>query len=205
MTQLALTFDDGPSDWTPEVVRILNEHDARAAFFVIGEWAAQRPDLVRELAARGHDVGNHTYTHVPQGDLCDLSDEEIEDELRRTNAAIEAALGRPPRLFRAPAFGKDERVLEVVRRLGLVDVDCDVNPEDWRSGLDAAAIVKHVLANAAPRAIVDLHDGYPPYWGRARRDCTPTVEALRILLPELRGRGYEVVSVSELLSAAPPA
>ena len=201
MTQLALTFDDGPSDWTPAILDLLAEHDARATFFVIGEWAAERPDVVRRMVELGHEVGNHTYTHVPEGDLRDLDDGRIEDELTRASGAIEAAAGRPPRFFRAPAFKKDERVLRVVERLGLVDVGCSVNPEDWRSDVDAEAIAAHVLRGAAPGAIVDLHDGFPPYWGEARRDCTPTVEALREVVPALHDEDYELVTVAELFSA----
>ena len=201
MTQLALTFDDGPSDWTPAILELLAEHEARASFFVIGEWVVELPEVVRRMVELGHEVGNHTYTHVPDGDLRDLDDGQIEDEVTRTSAAIEAAVGRPPRLFRAPAFKKDERVLRVVERLGLVDVGCSVNPEDWRVDLGADAIAEHVLRGAAPGAIVDLHDGYPPYWGQARRDCTPTVEALRKVVPALRREGYELVTVSELFGA----
>ncbi|MDQ2984185.1 MAG: polysaccharide deacetylase family protein [Actinomycetota bacterium] len=200
MKRIALTFDDGPSDWTPEILRLLGEHDARATFFVLGEWVARRPALTREIAEAGHDLGNHTFTHA---DLPDLDDDAIEDELARTSAAIAAATGNGPRLFRAPAFRKDARVLDVVARVGLVDVGCSVNPEDWRAERTADAIVDSVLAGAQPRAIVDLHDGFPPYWSQARRDCGPTVEAVRRLVPELQRQGYELVTVTELLSAVP--
>ncbi len=168
---------------------------------MIGEWVERRPDLVRQIRAAGHDVGNHTYTHA---DLPDLADAEVASELERTAATVERVLGDRPRLFRAPGFKKDGRVLEIVARMGLVDVGCDVNPEDWRNDLSAEEIARRVLANVGPRSIVDLHDGFPPYWPLARRDCTPTVLALERLVPELQRRGYRLVSLTELLASVAP-
>ncbi len=199
MKPLALTFDDGPSAWTPLVLDLLREADLRATFFVIGARVRERPDEVRRIAAEGHELGSHTLTH-PR--LTEVSDEEARAEILGGVEALEEVLGERPRLFRAPGFHADERELALVSALGLEAVFADVDPEDWRPGKDSHTIFRLVLDGLRPGAIVDLHDGYPPPPTSSRDDCTPTVEALDHLLPCLRAKGYELVTVSELLAAA---
>ena len=195
MKRAALTFDDGPSRWTPLVLDLLREHDARATFFVIGERVRERPDDVRRIAAEGHELGSHTLTH-PR--LTEIPDDEVRAEISGGVQAAQEVIGRRLPLFRAPGFHADERVLEIVSELELVAVFADVDPEDWRPGVDSHTIFRLVLDEIRPGAIVDLHDGYPPPPTSARDDCTPTVEALEHLLPCLRADGYELVTVSEL-------
>jgi chitooligosaccharide deacetylase len=193
--KLALTFDDGPSQWTEPLLEALAEEDARATFFVLGSHVLERPDVLRRCAAAGNEIGNHTWSHPS---LTECDDDTIRDELLRTGEAIASVLGAAPRRFRAPNFGLDGRVAAIAAELGLEHVGCDVNPDDWRPGLEARTIADAVLASARDGAIVDLHDGRPPEPTTARRDCTPTVDAVRLLLPALRGRGYELLTVSEL-------
>jgi peptidoglycan/xylan/chitin deacetylase (PgdA/CDA1 family) len=193
--KLALTFDDGPSEWTPEVLRLLHEHNARATFFVIGARVREHPQLLQRIVDAGHEVGSHTLTH-PR--LTELSDDEVRAEVAAGAAALEHVLGKPSRLFRAPGFHADERVLQIVGDLGLEAVFADVDPSDWRPEMHSHAIFGHVFRGAREGAIVDLHDGYPPGPTRSRDDCTPTVEALGHLLPCLVGEGYDLVTLSEL-------
>jgi chitooligosaccharide deacetylase len=193
--KLALTFDDGPSQWTEPLLDALAGEDARATFFVLGSHVLDRPDALRRSAAAGNEIGNHTWSHPS---LTECEDDAIRNELLRASEAIESVLGAAPRWFRAPNFGLDERVAAIAAGLELEHVGCDVNPDDWRPGLDARTITDAVLASARAGAIVDLHDGRPPEPTSARRDCTPTVDAVRLLLPALRERGYELVTVSEL-------
>ena len=195
MKRAALTFDDGPSQWTPVVLDLLREHDARATFFVIGERVRERPDDVRRIAAEGHELGSHTLTH-PR--LTDIGDEEVRAEISGGVDAAQEVLGERLPLFRAPGFHADARVLGIVSELELEAVFADLDPEDWRPGVDSHTIFRFVLDGLRPGAIVDLHDGYPPPPTSARDDCTPTVEALEHLLPCLRAEGYELVTVSEL-------
>jgi peptidoglycan/xylan/chitin deacetylase (PgdA/CDA1 family) len=196
LKQLALTFDDGPSQWTSIVCELLREHDARATFFLIGARVHERPDEVRQIVADGHQVGSHTLTH-PR--LTDISDEdEIRAEITGGVDALAEVLGEAPRLFRAPGFHVDERVLRIVSELELEAVFADVNPEDWRPGMHSHRIFSFTFAGCRPGSIVDLHDGYPPAPTSARDNCMPTVEALGHLLPTLRAEGYELVTVSEL-------
>lgn len=195
MKRAALTFDDGPSAWTPSVLELLHEHGARATFFLIGARVRERPETARAVRAAGHELGSHTLSH-PR--LTELGDDEIRAEIAGGLEAIDEVLGERPRLFRAPGFHADARVLRIVSELELDPVFADVDPEDWRRDKDSHTIFRLVLAGLRPGAIVDLHDGYPPPPTSARDDCTPTLEALEHLLPCLRTEGYELVTVSEL-------
>ncbi len=197
MKRIALTFDDGPSQWTPAVLDLLREHEAHATFFVIGQRVQERPDDVRRVTAEGHEIGSHTMTH-PR--LTEIEEEEVRREIQEGAHAVAEVLGERPKLFRAPGFHADERVLEIVSELGLEAVFADVDPRDWRPGMSSHAIFSHVFGDARDGAIVDLHDGYPPPPTSSRDDCTPTVEALGHLLPCLDKEGYELVTVSELRS-----
>ena len=199
MKQLALTFDDGPSAWTPLVRELLRAHGARATFFVIGARVREHPEELRRLAAEGHELGSHTFTH-PR--LTEIEDDEIRSEIRAGVGAVEEVLGARPHLFRAPGFHVDERVLAIAGELGVEAVSADCDPSDWQPGKSSHAIFCDVFRAVAPGVIVDLHDGSPPPPTRSRDDCTPTVEALCHLLPALSADGYELVTVSELRSAS---
>jgi peptidoglycan/xylan/chitin deacetylase (PgdA/CDA1 family) len=195
LNPLALTFDDGPSAWTPTVLDLLREYGARATFFVIGARVRERPDVVRRIVAEGHDLGSHTLTH-PR--LTEIPDEEVRAEISGGQDAVEEVLGSRPRLFRAPGFFAGERELAIVEELGLEAVFAHVNPEDWRPERDSHTIFRCVLEGLQAGAIVDLHDGFPPPPTRSRLDCTPTVEALDHVLLCLPAEGYETVTISEL-------
>jgi peptidoglycan-N-acetylglucosamine deacetylase len=196
--KLALTFDDGPSAWTGATLDLLREHGAHATFFLIGQRVRERPDDVRRIVAGGHEVGSHTLTH-PR--LTDVDENEARAEILGGVEALEELLGERPRLFRAPGFHANERVLAIVAELGLEAVFADVDPQDWKADKDSHTIFRFVLDGARDGVIVDLHDGYPPPPTSSRDDCTPTVEALDHLLPCLVAGGYELVTVSELAAA----
>jgi peptidoglycan/xylan/chitin deacetylase (PgdA/CDA1 family) len=195
MKRLALTFDDGPSPWTPPVLDLLDTYEARATFFLIGARVRERPDDVRRILDAGHEVGSHTMTH-PR--LTEIDDDEVRREIQDGARAVAEVAGERPHLFRAPGFHADDRVLAIVEELKLDAIFADVDPEDWRPGVVSHRILGLVMAKCRAGCIVDLHDGYPPPPTSSRDDCTPTVEALGHLLPALRAGGYELVTVSEL-------
>lgn len=191
---LALSFDDGPGDWTEAILDLLERHDARATFFVLGRQIAGREATLRRALAGRHEVGNHTWSHV-RADA--LSETELRRELERTSEAVRAATGVDCILARPPYGADAERFAAVAKRIGLAPtVLWSVDPEDWRES-SSAAIVRSVLEDAHPGAIVDLHDG----WGRTPQSRQPSVEALGELVPALVSRGYALVTVSELLAA----
>jgi peptidoglycan-N-acetylglucosamine deacetylase len=194
---LALTFDDGPGDWTGAILDLLDRHGARATFFCLGERVQGRAPLLRRMLAEGHEIGNHLFSHRhPEA----LSDDEVRDEMARTVREIEGSTGLAPTLVRPPYGEEPERVAAAAAALGLGPVVLwSIDPEDWKMP-PAEAIAECVLEQARPGAIVDLHDG----WGRTEGTRQPTVEALERLVPGLQSRGFDLVTVSELLDAARP-
>jgi peptidoglycan/xylan/chitin deacetylase (PgdA/CDA1 family) len=182
---VALTFDDGPSEWTGPILDLLAAHGARATFFVVGSAIAEREATLQRAREEGHEVGSHTFSHLHPASL---GDDELREEIRR---GAEAA-GRDARLVRPP-YGEDpERFDRLARELGLgPTVLWSVDPEDWRA-TDPELIAMRVVDEVAPGAIVDLHDG--------RRPQPATVVAVERMLPALAGRGLRPVTVSELLA-----
>jgi peptidoglycan/xylan/chitin deacetylase (PgdA/CDA1 family) len=193
---LALTFDDGPSPWTVEILDLLAEHGARATFFVLGDNIAGHERILRRAIAEGHLLGLHSWSHPH---LPDLSPGEIRDEMFRTQAAIERATGTIASFWRPPYYEADERVRRALEGTELVEVGCTVAPEDyhWPAQHSAAFAIERL----APEAIVDLHDGRPE---RSASDPTrsETVRALELILAEMRERRLTSVPVSELAPAA---
>jgi peptidoglycan/xylan/chitin deacetylase (PgdA/CDA1 family) len=194
--RIAITFDDGPSTTTPHVFEALEAHEAKATFFVIGRWVEQLPDTVAEAARLGHEIGNHTWTHIDGDRTREL--ETLREEVDRTNDAIERVLGRPPRLMRPPYGSDPGRFARVAAECGLsATVLWSVQSFDWQDPDDPDEIVGQVLAEVEPGAIVLLHDGQ-----RETNDAAPrpaTRAALPTLLERLRADDFEFVTVSELL------
>jgi peptidoglycan/xylan/chitin deacetylase (PgdA/CDA1 family) len=194
---LALTFDDGPGDWTPAILDLLAEYEARATFFCLGERIRRCEDVLRRALSEGHELGNHLFSHRhPEA----LSNDEIRDEMLRTAAEIIRVTGTTTSLLRPP-YGEDpERIAAIGAEVGLGPVVLwSIDPEDWQAPR-AELIAERVLREAHAGGIVDLHDG----WGRTAGTRQPTVDALDRILPELRERGFELVTVSELLDSARP-
>jgi len=196
---LALTFDDGPSAWTAPVLDVLRGHGARATFFVIGEHADDEAEILRRLLREGSEIGNHTYSH-PR--LLDSTEDTIRVELQKANAAIEAAGVEPVRWFRPPYLERDARVDRIAAEVGFdAIVLSSVFPGDWRKDVSAEEIVADVIANAAPGAIVLLHDGWPRNENEVGSSREQTLDALIELVPTLQSKGYELVTLTELLAA----
>lgn len=194
---VALTFDDGPRPpYTRELLDLLSLYGAHGTFFVVGEMAAQYPDLLREIASRGHELANHTYSHP---NLMELSDAGVGVELSNTRELVRALTGVDLRLFRPPGGDWDGRVFRLVTRAGYRTVLWDINAADAQPQLldlhapaqmeqAGSAIAAHILARIRPGSIILMHDATPE-----------TLDALRILLPALRRQGYQMVTVTQLL------
>lgn len=181
---LALTFDDGPwSGTTEQLLDGLSERGARVTFFLIGEQIAGREDTVRRMAAEGHQVGSHTFTHM---DLSRGDSAERQRELARTDAALREVLGdgcywlRPPWGFLAPETAS---AVEVPMAYWSLDT------EDWRR-LDADAVAQDIIDNARDGDIVLLHDPY-----------TTSVEAALRAIDVLKAKGWRFVTLEELFRA----
>ena len=188
---VALTFDDGPSESTPQILEILDRHRAPATFFQCGRNVDRLPAVAREVRAAGHVIGNHSHTHPL---FCFHSPAFIENDLRQAQEAIGRHTGEAPVWFRAPFGVRWFGVGAAQRRLGLTGVMWTVIGYDWK--LKADAIVDVMSRRASNGAILCLHDGREL---RARPDIGVTVEAVRRLVPLLLDRGYHFETLSRLL------
>jgi peptidoglycan/xylan/chitin deacetylase (PgdA/CDA1 family) len=189
---LSLTFDDGPSEWTPLVLDLLAEHRARATFFILGAGIAGGERTLERTLEDGHELGLHSWSHPH---LTELSDLEIRNQMRRTQRAIERATGVVAHVWRPPYFEADERVRRALAGSGLVEAACSIAPEDyhWPAERTAAFVIKRLR----PGAIVDLHDGRPSHSSSAP-ERSATIEALELILEEMKRRDLHSVSLSQL-------
>jgi peptidoglycan/xylan/chitin deacetylase (PgdA/CDA1 family) len=187
---VALTFDDGPGEYTRQVLALLREAGARATFFLVGNRLQYWPGIAREEAELGA-IGNHTWSHPH---LTELPRWLEWLELARTQVAIGRASGRVPRLFRAPYEQHDPTVDAVAQSFGLVEVFWSVISGDDQHHATARSVVRNVLRGLRPGAIVLMHDIHP--W---------TVRALPRILQAIRLRGLRAVTVPELLALDAPA
>ena len=191
--RLALTFDDGPDPvWTPRLLDTLGAAGVRGTFFLIGERAERTPDLVRRMAAEGHEIGNHSWSHRSLW-LCGPG--ATQSEIRRGHECLAELSGTPPRHFRPPWGMVNAAMFTALHRVGERCVFWSIQPEGQRP-VPAARQVEYVVARARPGSIVDLHDaeGTPAAGARL-------LEALPALLERLRARGYAFTTVADLLSA----
>ena len=190
--EVALTFDDGPSPWTPRLVRVLRRLDVPATFFPIG-YAIQRYGRYLRLEARaGFTIGDHTMTHPLMGEL--PGPKQI-GEIDGQAGLLRRAMVPYPRLFRPPYGSFDSDTLGLIQERRMLMVLWSVNPEDYyRPG--TKRIVQRVVGAVHPGAIVLLHDG--------GGDRTQTVKAVPAIVHRLRARGYRLVSVPGLLADDPP-
>jgi chitin deacetylase len=183
--EVALTFDDGPSaPATGRILDILREKHVRATFFLCGACAQRHPDLVRRIAAEGHIIGNHTYSHVY---LHLKSRQLIAAQIDRTQDILERITGRRPELFRPPYGVRWFSLWPVLRERGLTMVLWSDRGID--GGLGARGIVKTTLDQLAPGAIILLHDGFEAH-PDAETDRSATVEALPAIIEGARRAGY---------------
>ncbi|MDX3233669.1 polysaccharide deacetylase family protein [Streptomyces sp. ME19-01-6] len=188
---VALTFDAGPSENTPRLLDILKKENAHATFFMLGKnHVLKYPDLVRRIAAEGHELANHTWTHKI---LTKSDDDEVRDEITRTQDAVSKITGsKKPLLMRPPQGRTDDRVSKICRELGIAQVLWSVTAKDYQT-TDSALITKRVLDQVDRDGVILLHDIYKG-----------TVPAVPGILEGLKKRGYTVVTVSELMAPAKP-
>src|SRR6267143_123674 len=198
--KIAISFDDGPdSQWTPKILDILKDKKAPGIFFIIGDQANKRPDILKREFAEGHEIGNHTFTH-PKFD--EISHTQLRWELNLTQRLIESTLGVKSILFRPPygidhqpEYAEEVAQLPLAQDMGYLIVGQRIDPDDWslRGGkpIPAKEIVDSVLRQADNGNIILLHDG--------GGDRTQTVAALPQIIDALREKGYQLVSVSDLI------
>ena len=190
--KIALTFDDGPHPiLTQRILDILDAYDVKATFFMVGVNVLNYPDAARAVLRAGHEVGNHTFSH---SHLKRLSEEEVVRELGLCEDALEELCEYRPHLFRPPEGAVNTYVEHCSESNDYKLILWSLDTRDWENK-ETERIVETVLSNVESGDIILMHD----YTSGKNTTC----EALKILIPEILKRGYEFVTVSELISGAP--
>jgi peptidoglycan/xylan/chitin deacetylase (PgdA/CDA1 family) len=192
--QIALTYDDGPND--PHTLRLLEtlaKNGVQATFFLVGSHVRQRPDITREIVSAGHVVGNHTFTHPL---LVLKSESDVRREISDCRSALQDAIGTHSNLFRPPFGGRRPAVLRIVRELGLEPVMWNVAGNDWNAPA-AAEIERRIAKQLRGGDVILLHDGGHKGIGA---DRSQTVIATGGLITDLRLRGYDFVTIPQMMA-----
>ena len=183
---VAITFDDGPSSsLTPQVLDILKRHGASATFFVLGDNASRNPSILARAVAEGHEIGNHTYSHIK---MTSASAETIRSEISRTAAVIESATGRKAKVMRPPYGATNANIVSnMFNNYGMRSILWNIDTQDWRHP-GVGVVVQRAVGGAKPGSIILLHDIH-----------SSTLAAVEGIVTGLQARGYKLVTVSQLI------
>lgn len=186
---VALTFDDGPQGkHTEQILKLLNQYDAKGTFFIVGRQAEKYPQVIRQMFEDGHEIANHTYSHPKTKSV-----QKVMSEIEQANKSIYGITGFVPNLFRPVEGNYTDEMVDQVARAGykLVMWSWHLDTEDWKNP-GVPRIVETVVKGVEPGDVVLFHDG-----GGNREQ---TVKALERILPELSKQGYRFITISEMLA-----
>ncbi|MDR2712780.1 MAG: polysaccharide deacetylase family protein [Clostridiales bacterium] len=186
---IALTFDDGPSKHTRTILTILAENEARATFFVLGDRAKRDSEIIRRAVEQGSEVAGHSWSHK---NLTKLSKAEIKQDLEKTNQEIYDISGIEPMLYRPPYGAVSDSLKTISQDLQLSLIMWSLDTRDWKKR-DAGAVYKSIMDNVQDGSIILCHDLYES-----------TADAMKQVIPALIEKGYQLVTVSELLEFLEP-
>lgn len=187
--KIALSFDDGPHPiYTQEVLCVLREHGIKGTFFVIGKNVGYYPDILRQISQEGHEIGNHTFTHSLKKKV---NKKTMSDDLQKSSDAIKRVCGYDVKLFRPPGGILNNCVKEAASELGYRIVLWNIDTKDW-ANVSVDSITKNVLKNTKSGSIILFHDYI--------YKNSPTVEALKCIIPVLKEQGFSFVTVGELIN-----
>jgi peptidoglycan-N-acetylglucosamine deacetylase len=187
--KVAITFDDGPNSvYTPQILDIFSKAKGKATFFMIGEQMTNHPEVVKQVADQGHEIGNHTFTHPK---LSQLSVEDCREEIEQTEKLIEEMTGQKPVIFRPPYLDYNQDTVSILQQKGYSMIGAlNLEAQDWEQ-----PGVEHIFEKSRDvvknGGILIFHDGFG--------DRSQTIEAVRMLVSELTSQDYHLVTVSELL------
>lgn len=186
---VALTFDDGPSgSTTPKLLEILTDKQATATFFMLGQQVRSFPDMVADIAAAGHEIGNHTWEHPS---LPSLDKEMIRQQIADTNRAIADITGRTPTLLRPPYGATDEAVTVISSELGMAQIMWNIDTRDWDHHDPAQTLAAVKLARQGD--IILMHDIH-----------AETIAAVADVIDVLREQGLTLATISDMLGDTSP-
>ncbi|WP_369000323.1 polysaccharide deacetylase family protein [Candidatus Nanosynbacter sp. TM7-074] len=180
---ISLTFDDGPGPYTAHLLDILDQYGAKATFFLIGSKVSGQASVVRSIHARGHQLGNHSWSHP---ELPKLSVDQIAGEIDRTNEAIRQATGVKPSILRPPYGAVNGVVLEQLRARGMSSILWSVDTRDW-ADRNSQIVCSRAVAGARPGAVILMHDIHQT-----------SVNAVPCILSALKQQGYSFVTIQRL-------
>ncbi len=187
--RIALTFDDGPHPrYTGEILSILKEYNVTATFFIIGVNAENYPDALRKIAESGCEIGNHTYSHA---NLRHMNHEEIKKEIQKCEDVLSKTIGVRPVVFRPPEGMYPNDATEIMENLGYDIILWSIDTMDWAMN-PSYQIERLVMKETKGGDIILMHD----YVSGGNTTC----QALRKMIPNLLSRGYEFVTVSQLIN-----
>jgi len=181
---LALTFDDGPGKYAGKLLDTLKKYNAKATFFLEGQYVKARPQFVKRMVAEGHELGNHSYSHP---DFTKSGAATIRNEIKKTQDAVKKAAGVEPKLLRPPYGLTDLQVSDIATEFGMPIILWTAGSKDW-SSKNVKAIQKQTLAVAEQNGIILMHD-----WVKQ------TVDGMPALIKTLQNKGYHLVTVSEVI------
>ena len=181
---IALTFDDGPGPYTAHLLDVLDQYGAKATFFLIGSKVSSQANVVRNIQARGHQLGNHSWSHP---ELPKLPVDQIAGEIDRTNDAIKQATGVTPAILRPPYGAVNGAVLEQLRLRGMSSILWSVDTRDW-ADRNSDIVCSRAVAGARPGAVILMHDIHQT-----------SVSAVPCILSALKQQGYSFVTVQGLI------
>ncbi|MFP4978506.1 polysaccharide deacetylase family sporulation protein PdaB [Paenibacillus sp. CN-4] len=186
---IALTFDISWGEKRPEpILKVLEDKKVqKATFFLSSPWSKSHPAIVDKIKTAGYEIGSHGHKHV---NYSSLSSEEIRHQINTAHTILTDMTGKAPNLIRMPNGDFDKRVLQIAGEMGYKVIQWDTDSLDWKN-IGTQNIVDRVVGKAHPGDIVLLH---------ASDSCKQTHEALPIIIDQLRSKGYEFVTVSELIS-----
>lgn len=183
--QLSISFDaTWGTDLTDEILQILAEYDLKTTFFLAGYWVDKYPDYVVKIAAEGHEIGNHSYSHPHMNSL---SFNGVVIELEKNHAMIQDLTGQNSFLFRPPYGEYSNTVIQAADSIGYYTIQWSIDSLDWKN-VTSEQVYQRVMSNIGPGEIVLFHNA-----------AKPTPDALRRIIPELLADGYQLVPISQLI------
>lgn len=194
--RVALTFDDGPSpEWTPRILDVLKAENIPAAFFMIGYHVQKYPEIARRVAQEGHTVGNHGYAHSV---MLYYTPAELEEEVKYTEHVIRENTGKTTVYFRPPKAWLRNSIKDKVKAMGYETVLWSLNSKDWVS-FNHKTIARYICRNIKNGDILLFHDSGNVF-STEGGNRLQTVKAISLIAKQLRKKGFEFVSIEELIN-----
>lgn len=195
--RVALTFDDGPNEpYTSDVLSILEQYRIKATFFIIGQNARRYPETCRRIVTAGNVIGNHSYNHHKS--LCLRRGKTAARDIEMAHQAIYECTGFEPKLFRPPHGFRTPWLMRTVRHLGYTVVTWDNMTSDWKAEKSGEEIIRAITQRAKPGGVIVMHDGRDT---RLSYDRSHMLQALPFVIETLMERGFEFVTIPELLES----